>query len=159
MSRSLTVYVLCLGGAASLVILTLLAPWLAARDSSAAQTLYHAFSSVCHQIPARSFHLFGHPLAVCGRCFGIYVGLLCGSLIYPLILPLSSTRLPRPWVFPAFGAPLLLDVIAGLLGLWNSGLWLRSVSGLLWGGVLPFYILPAAQELSARLLAFRRTSK
>jgi hypothetical protein len=41
-------------------------------------------AQVCHQRPDRSFHLHGRPLAVCGRCTGVYasgaVGLLAGSL-------------------------------------------------------------------------------
>ena len=29
---------------------------------------------VCHQLPARSFHLWGAQLPVCARCTGIYAG-------------------------------------------------------------------------------------
>src|SRR4051812_3618485 len=29
---------------------------------------------VCHQLPARSFHLWGAQLPVCARCTGIYLG-------------------------------------------------------------------------------------
>ena len=41
---------------------------------------YAVGSLVCHQIPARSFHLAGRPLAVCGRCTGLYVSALLGGL-------------------------------------------------------------------------------
>jgi uncharacterized membrane protein len=41
---------------------------------------YAAGSFVCHQIPARSFHLAGHPFAVCGRCTGLYVSALAGGI-------------------------------------------------------------------------------
>ena len=34
--------------------------------------LYEFYSRICHQIPARSWHLAGEPLAVCIRCSSIY---------------------------------------------------------------------------------------
>jgi uncharacterized membrane protein len=34
--------------------------------------VYDFFSSICHQDPARSWHLAGEPLAVCIRCASIY---------------------------------------------------------------------------------------
>lgn len=35
---------------------------------------YAIGSVICHQIPARSFHLWSAPLPVCARCTGIYLG-------------------------------------------------------------------------------------
>ena len=34
--------------------------------------LYDIFSRICHQDPARSWHLAGEPLSVCIRCASIY---------------------------------------------------------------------------------------
>ena len=34
--------------------------------------LYEFFSKICHQDPARSWHLFGRQLPVCIRCASIY---------------------------------------------------------------------------------------
>ena len=46
-----------------------LAPLLAAGGSVvASKIIYQGFSMACHQQPARSFHAWGHPLAVCARC-------------------------------------------------------------------------------------------
>jgi len=39
------------------------------------------FAAACHQDPARSFSLFGLPLAVCARCLGIYGGAVTGFLL------------------------------------------------------------------------------
>jgi len=36
--------------------------------------VYGAGSVLCHQLPARSFHLWATQLPVCARCTGIYVG-------------------------------------------------------------------------------------
>ena len=43
------------------------------------------YSPVCHQAASRSFHLMGHPLAVCIRCTSIYGGFLLGLIIYPFV--------------------------------------------------------------------------
>src|SRR5512135_2770588 len=130
-----------------------LAPYLRSRGHGAAASfLYTLFAPVCHQIPARSFHLAGFPMAVCGRCLGIYAGFLAGLLAYPLIERLSSKedpgprprriRLPGPRVFLAFSLPIGLDFAAGLFGLWASTNAVRFATGVVWGAILPFYFLP-----------------
>ncbi len=46
-----------------------------------AASLYAMGSLLCHQIPERSFHLFGAQLPVCARCVGIYAGGAAGVLV------------------------------------------------------------------------------
>jgi hypothetical protein len=36
---------------------------------------------ICHQLPARSFHLWGAALPVCARCSGIYFGAAIAALL------------------------------------------------------------------------------
>src|SRR5713226_1466543 len=61
-------------------LLLLLAPFLASRAHASAfgtglvVAVYAVGSSVCHQLPARSFHLWAAQMPVCARCTGIYVG-------------------------------------------------------------------------------------
>lgn len=49
-----------------------------------ALTVYLIGSAVCHQIDARSFHLFGHQLPVCARCTGVYFGAAAAVVAGPL---------------------------------------------------------------------------
>jgi len=42
--------------------------------------IYLFFSAVCHQLPARSWHIHGEALAVCIRCTANYYGFLAGLL-------------------------------------------------------------------------------
>ena len=59
-----------------------MAPYLSSSGYSlAALAIFWFFSPVCHQDPARSFWLFGVPVAVCARCLGIYVGAAMGAWI------------------------------------------------------------------------------
>ena len=57
------------------------APLLGALGSVAAIPLYAAFSAVCHQDPARCWHLGAFPVAVCARCLGLYAGVVAGPLV------------------------------------------------------------------------------
>ena len=67
---------------ASLAGAAISAPYLALSSYSAfAFLIVLFFSPVCHQDPARSFWIFGAPVAVCARCLGIYLGAAAGAWI------------------------------------------------------------------------------
>ena len=103
-------------------------------------------AQVCHQRPERSFHLHGRPLAVCGRCTGLY---LSGAL--GLLAAAARWRRPGPAARPATPAwwPARLDARAGWLalaalptavtwglevaGVWDPGTSLRAVAALPFG--------------------------
>lgn len=83
-----------------------LAPPFAGPYAEVVRWLLH---TVCHQIPERSFHLLGEPLAACHRCTGLYMGFAAGLLVWPW-LPVIAARLaanPR-WVV-VFLLPLAID--------------------------------------------------
>jgi hypothetical protein len=75
------------------VFLILLAPL--AKGSGfegVSAALYKAFGFICHQMEWRSFHVGGHPFAVCSRCFGVYFGLAFGFLIYPFLRKIEDVE-------------------------------------------------------------------
>jgi len=114
---------------------------------SAASVLYLSFSCICHQIPERSFAIFGHPLAVCHRCFGIYLGLFLGSLIENRFVH-GSLRVRRFWILAA-SIPLLLDVLLNSAGLWTSTCFSRFFTGLLFGNLVsPLLVRGVAEFLN-----------
>jgi hypothetical protein len=47
-----------------------------------ADLIYRFFQPVCHEMDARSFHIFGYKLAVCSRCASIYYGLTFGYISF-----------------------------------------------------------------------------
>lgn len=113
-----------------ILIAPILAYYLFPILSSAA---YLIFSGVCHQIPERSFWISGHPLAVCHRCTGVYLGLFLGSLMETFPVH-RSPRHRRNWLIAAM-APLLLDALLPYIGLWQSNPFSRFATGLLLGAV------------------------
>ncbi|MBP7707708.1 MAG: DUF2085 domain-containing protein [Candidatus Aminicenantes bacterium] len=132
--------------------LAVLAPWLAARGSApAARIVYALFSPVCHQLPGRCFALFGRPMAVCGRCLGIYAGFAAGTLVYPFIRGFRPAALPSARMFALALLPMAVDGLAGVIGLWRSPIGVRAATGFVWGALLPYYFVPGvADAISAR---------
>ena len=74
-----------------------------------ADLLHWLLHPVCHQIPERSFHLFGEPLAACHRCTGLYAGFTLGVLIWPWLPGLAARLSAHPRWVVVFFVPLLVD--------------------------------------------------
>ena len=144
--RILLVYSLTLGGIIIWLGVIFLAPYLRSQDSGLSAFAYSVFTPVCHQIPSRSFHLFGQPLAVCARCLGIYFGILGGTGLYPLINGFSKLTLPKARTFILVSLPMVIDAGGNFLHLWESSLWIRFMTGFLWGLVLPFYFIVGVSD-------------
>src|SRR3954451_16842570 len=61
-----------------------------------ALAVYSAGRIICHQLPVRSFHLWGAALPVCARCTGIYAGAAAVALAVLLArLAPAGTGTPR----------------------------------------------------------------
>jgi uncharacterized membrane protein len=152
----LAVYLLTVAGTAIWLSAIFLAPVLAGRGSGwAARLIYAAFSPICHQVPGRCFTFHGHPLAVCGRCLGIYTGFAAGLVLYPFVRGFSKLKLPSARAFLLLTLPMAVDGAAGILGIWASTIAARFVTGVVWGTVLPVFFVTGLADL---LLARRRKS-
>jgi uncharacterized membrane protein len=131
------------------VFLIFLAPTAAASGlQSASDPVYHFFGYICHQMPERSFYLFGHQFAVCSRCFGVYFGLTAGMMAYPLFRRLDeSDPLPRFWLFLSM-APMAIDWSLGYFRIWENTHLTRVVTGLILGVACAVFIIPALVEIA-----------
>lgn len=155
-ARARLIYAVLIVG--TLVWLSLLwaAPWLAAqRYYTSALLIYGSFSAICHQLPERSFHLLGFPLAVCARCTGIYVGALIGLLLYPCGRRLEDETMPARWWLVAAAMPVLIDFAGQAAGLFTNTFWSRTVTGLIAGAAAVFYILPGLMAIRYRGLSWK----
>jgi uncharacterized membrane protein len=113
-----------------------------------AGAIYKGFALVCHQMDARSFHVEGFQLAVCARCFGLYVGALAGVAAYPLLRRVERRDLPaRAWLIAA-AVPTTVDFALGFFGVWENTHLSRFLTALLLGVVSAFYFVPGLVDLS-----------
>ncbi|MEX2573765.1 MAG: DUF2085 domain-containing protein [Balneolaceae bacterium] len=121
-------YFTVLGGLIFLVAASL-GNGIADRPLDYSDWTYRAFRGVCHQLPERSFHIDGVPMAVNARCFGIFSGLLAGWLL----IPAASARLFRQgWPGILLGCAVAVNVMdfsAGNLWVWNSSNFSRFFFG------------------------------
>jgi uncharacterized membrane protein len=102
-----------------------------------ALSVYAIGHVVCHQLPARSFHLWMTSLPVCARCTGIYVGAAV-SAIALLRVRVRETN-PRAVLLVA-----VLPTAATLVFEWTTGVmpphWIRALAGVPLGAAVAWAI-------------------
>jgi uncharacterized membrane protein len=128
-----------------------LAPALHASHPWASSILYSAYSPVCHQIDGHCFHLSDAKWGVCIRCSAIYFSFFLSLLFYPLLRRLSTPSYPERWWVALAVAPMIVDVFLSFTGIHPSTPFTRMISGVLFGLVLPLYIVPPLLEGVAQL--------
>lgn len=127
----------------------LLAPWLLARRPAISGLIYALYSPFCHQQPVRSYFLAGHQLAVCSRCSGIYASFFLSTLIYLFWgKKLKNWFETRPTLIIILALPMGFDFLLNLLSLWDSPLFIKTMTGFIWSSCLPFFWFKALRELS-----------
>lgn len=104
--------------------------------------IYLFFHQICHQLPERSFSLFGHPLAVCHRCLGIYLGFAAGLLLVGVRLRLWKALERQPRLLMLFWIPMAVDVFL-LPNVW----WSRFLTGWLAAFPVAYFVQRAAEQL------------
>lgn len=151
-------YAIVLLGTCAWCALILLAPLLAASSSPWAEYLYRFFRPICHQRAERSFFLFSEQLAVCVRCSSVYAGFLLGLIIYPWLRRLDCPRIPSRWLLLVVFVPVALEVATEWIGLYQSTVVTRSLTGGALGAILSFFILPTVLEAVHQLFAHPKAS-
>ncbi|MGC9360863.1 MAG: DUF2085 domain-containing protein [Anaerolineae bacterium] len=154
--------------------LPLLAPILAhAGYMRGANLIYLVYRPLCHQLPERSFFLFGpqwaytleelealtggavpqrwignaevgFKVAVCQRCVAIYGGMFALGILFAAV----RQRL-RPISIVTFGAlclPMFIDGLGQLFGLWASSVVSRLITGGLFALACILLVYPYLQE-------------
>ena len=121
----------------------ILAPFLVGMNPEFAHGLYAFYGKICHQLDDRSLHVAGNPLAVCARCSSVYCGFLVGSVIVMLF----RTSLPSSLRLMAITAmaPMVLDVIAGFLGISSPSMVSKILTGSWFGLLSSFFLIPMMQ--------------
>ena len=122
-----------------------LAPILMANSyAGPANLIYSAYRFACHQLPSRSYFIFGQQMAYCHRDTAIYTALFLSIVIFGLVRH-RIKPLPLP-AYALFVAPMALDGLTQLVGLRVSSWQLRTVTGALFGIGSGWLALPYLEE-------------
>ncbi len=125
--------------------LPFLAPILMANGYAApANLIYSAYQFACHQLPSRSYFIFGQQVAYCHRDAAIYVTLFVATILFAFV---RHRIKPLPWQgYVAFIAPMAVDGVTQLFGLRTSNWQLRTITGVLFGLGSAWLALPYLEE-------------
>ena len=113
-----------------------------------AAAVYVVGSVLCHQLPERSFHLWGVQLPVCARCLGMYVG----GAMSAVVAIVAAARDRRP-IEPGSHARVALaaaalPTIATLAYEWISGdtpgNGIRAMAGVPLGAIIAWLVVRQA---------------
>lgn len=110
------------------------------EPSAAILSTYHFF---CAQTPSHSVYIAGHQVCLCQRCLAIFTSMLLGGLLLA-VLRGRNLRLPMlPWQGWAFAMlPMAVDGVTQMVGLRESNLTLRLITGILFGLATAWFALP-----------------
>jgi len=157
------------------VLLPLIPPMLMHQGyERAGRVGYILFSPFCHQLPERSFFLFGpqwvyniseieqalgnvvpsryignaalgYKMALCERDMAIYGMALLGSIVFAFV----RRRLQRVsgWAFLILITPMAIDGTGQLFNLWSSTWVSRLLTGGLFGLACVFFLYPKIEEV------------
>ena len=119
-----------------------LPPYFASVGSPIAGFLYMLCKPTCHQLPHRSFFLWGHQMGVCARCTGIWASLmLFGFIATPLLYLRKLPQIRARWLAIAI-VPLVLDGATQFLGLRESTNEFRMITGIIAGAAIVWFVYP-----------------
>jgi uncharacterized membrane protein len=131
--------------------LAFLAPYLEAFGSpDLADEIYRLYHYSCHQLPQRSFFIWGEKMAFCERDVAIVLAFLVAGLIF--IFMRRQLRPPSMLLYALLCAPMALDGTLQLIGLYESTWELRLFTGTLFGLASGWVVLPYAEKAANSLL-------
>jgi uncharacterized membrane protein len=99
--------------------------------------VYILADPVCHQLPDRSILINELPMAVCARCFGIYLG---GFFIFVLGWIKQSYKQWPKWVYFVAAVLCIIEILTEHLNFYHNLFELRLLSGFILG-ILIFRII------------------
>lgn len=137
----------------SFIILSPIINSLGGGFSTASDLSYYAFGKICHQIEGRSFILAGEKLPVCSRCSALYFGFLFSLILFPFYQRKYGSNSPPTTILIAISGFMGFDVFLTLIGLWESTMASRVLTGMMVGSILPFYIVSPLLESVNNLLS------
>ena len=152
-------WLLCANG---LALLYAGLPWLSTLARAAGyerigQFLFVLYTPLCHQLPERSFSIYGYQVAYCHRCTAMYTSILAAGLLFGILrrrLAPTSLRIAGLLLLPILldGGTHLIDDALGLgfrgggdaIGSLNFAL--RMLTGMLVGVAMLVTLYPRLER-------------
>ena len=102
--------------------------------------LFAAYRFICGQVPSHSYYLLGYQFALCARNLAIYGSLFVGSLLFRAVRGRLHALAWPLWLLTM--TPMALDGFTQLFGLRESNWELRTLTGVIFGLGVCWFLLP-----------------
>lgn len=107
--------------------------------------IYLIGTSVCHQLPDRSFSYAGNQNCVCSRCEGIYIGFFLSAILLLLMFRKKQAELPSLYIIIIlilFIFSTIIDGVLSYLSIIDTNNFSRFITGYLAGSAAAVIIYP-----------------
>lgn len=111
-----------------------------------ASAVFRAYRIVCDELPSHSFFVGGYQVCLCARCLAIYSTMLLAGLALAFVRRHRLVRSIPWWLWLVGMLPMALDGGTQLFGLRESNVWLRLLTGAIFGLATAWFTLPQIQD-------------
>ncbi|MGZ3601267.1 MAG: DUF2085 domain-containing protein [Ktedonobacterales bacterium] len=114
-----------------------------------ASAVFRAYRVVCDELPSHSFFIGGYQVCLCARCLAIYSTMLLAGLALAFVRHRRLVRSIPWWLWIVGMLPMALDGGTQLFGLRESNVWLRLLTGAIFGLATAWFTLPQIQAAAS----------
>lgn len=122
----------------------------AAGLTGPASAVFGIYRFFCAQTPSHSFFIAGYQVCLCSRCLAIYTSILAAGIVLALIRERQRVRPVRWYIWLLGMVPMALDGGTQLVGLRESNLALRLLTGAIFGVTTAWFLLPQIEEAATQ---------
>ncbi len=111
--------------------------------------VFEFYRYLCGQTPSHSFFVAGYQVCLCSRCLAIYSSLLVSGLLLAMFRHRANIR-AIGWKWWLLGmVPMALDGGTQAVGWHESNVYLRLLTGAIFGIMTAWFVLPQIEEPTA----------
>jgi len=111
-----------------------------------ATAVFHVYRFFCDELPTHSFYIFGYQICLCQRCLAIYTSMLLSGITLAVLRKRREVPSITWWMWVLAMVPMAMDGGTQLFGLRESNVWLRLLTGTVFGVGTALFLLPQIQK-------------
>ncbi len=152
MKKALNILIVFVAAWCTGIVLTPIIISVYPTEEMATGMFYKFYGVVCHQFDSHSFHIDGHPFAVCIRCTAIYFGFLIALIGIRFSSKLYNKKYDPFLLLICSTVPMMLDVGSSFTSFYEISTLSRLITGAIFGSGLALLLHRSLTETISSLL-------